>query len=149
MSDGWIDNGPVSLPPRALAYGAGLLVLAMAVVGGGLGFSAAWRRQAAPELSAAGPANQPGDIIAKPIVEIAPPPPAPEESKDDSADDQANDAAKADAQTAAAQAIQGKPDANGDIDQIMTSSTEKPPAPVKPATDEAPPGAPVKSDVPF
>jgi hypothetical protein len=149
MADGWIENGPVSLPPRALAYGAGFLVFAMAVVGGGLGFDAAWRRQAGPELSASGPANQPGDLVAKPIVEIAPPPPAPEESKDDSADDQANDAAKADAQTAAAQAMQGNSDAKGDIDQIMTSPTEKPPAPVK-APPEAPPGtAPVKSDVPF
>jgi hypothetical protein len=149
MADSWIENGPVSLPPRALAYGAGAVVLAMAVVGGGLGFSAAWRRQAGPDLSATSPANQPGDMVAKPIVEIAPPAPAPEESKDDSADDQANDEAKADAQTAAAQAIQGKPDAKGDIDQIMTSSTEKPTAPVKPPTDEAPPTAPVKSDVPF
>lgn len=149
MADGWIENGPVSLPPRAIAYGAGFLVLAMAVVGGGLGFDAAWRRQAGPELSAAGPANQPGDLIAKPIVEIAPPPPAPEESKDDSADDQANDEAKADAQTAEAQASQGKANANGDIDQIMASPTEKPPAPVK-GPPEAPPGtAPVKSDVPF
>jgi hypothetical protein len=150
MADGWIENGPVSLPPRVLAYGAGALVLAMAVVGGGLGFDAAWRRQAGPELNATGPANQPGDVIAKPIVEIAPPAPAPEESKDeDTADDQANDEAKADALTAAAQANQGKSDAKGDIDQIMTSPTEKPPAPVK-APPEAPPGtAPVKSDVPF
>ncbi|HEY1926684.1 MAG TPA: hypothetical protein VGG92_04400 [Caulobacteraceae bacterium] len=149
MADSWIENGPVSLPPRALAYGAGAIVLVLAVVGGGLGFDAAWRRQAGPELNATGPANQPGDLVAKPIVEIAPPAPAPEESKDeDTADDQANDEAKADALTAAAQANQGK-DAKGDIDQIMTSPTEKPPAPVK-APPEAPPGtAPVKSDVPF
>jgi hypothetical protein len=149
MADGWIENGPVSLPPRALAYGAGALVLVLAVVGGGLGYDAAWRRQAGPELNATGPANQPGDLVAKPIVEIAPPAPAPEESKDeDTADDQANDEAKADALTAAAQANQGK-DAKGDIDQIMASPTEKPPAPVK-GPPEAPPGtAPVKSDVPF
>jgi hypothetical protein len=45
--------------------------------------------------------------------------------------------------------MQGNSDAKGDIDQIMTSPTEKPPAPVK-APPEAPPGtAPVKSDVPF
>ena len=48
MADSWIDNGPVSLPPRALAYGAGALVLAMAVVGGGLGFDAAWRKPGWP-----------------------------------------------------------------------------------------------------
>ncbi|HSZ50513.1 MAG TPA: hypothetical protein VK801_02990 [Caulobacteraceae bacterium] len=149
MADGWIDNGPVSLPPRTLAYGAGALVLVLAVVGGGLGFDAAWRRQAGPELNATGPANEPGDLVAKPIVEIAPPTPAPEESKDeDTADNQANDEAKADALTAEAQANQGK-DAKSDIDQIMASPTEKPPAPVK-GPPEAPPGtAPVKSDVPF
>ncbi|MBV8684989.1 MAG: hypothetical protein JO111_19110 [Caulobacteraceae bacterium] len=151
MADGWIDNGPVSLPPRALAYGAGAFVLVMAVVGGGLGFDAAWRRQAGPDINATGPANQPGDLVAKPIVEIAPPAPAPEESKDeDNADDQANDAAKADAQTAAAQANQGNGDTKSDIDQIMTSATEKPPAPVKGPPEAPPPGtAPVKSDVPF
>ena len=33
-----------------------------------------------------------------------------------------------------------------DIDQILTSSSEKPPAPVKPSSDEAPPA---RSDVPY
>ena len=50
-----------------------------------------------------------------------------------------------------AQEIQAKPSKpGGDIDDILTSPNEKPPAQVKPAADEAPPpGAPVKTDVPF
>ena len=52
--------------------------------------------------------------------------------------------------TAAAQALQSKPSSpSGNIDDILTSPQEKPPAPVKSPTDEAPPTAPVKSDVPF
>jgi hypothetical protein len=134
-----------------MAYGAGAVVLGLAVAGAGLGFDAAWRRHAGPEPSAAEPANRAGDLVAKPIVEIASPTPAPQASKDD--DDTANDQAKADAlatQTAAAQALQTKPTGKGDIDDIMTSPTEKPPALVKAPADEAPPAtAPVKTDVPF
>jgi hypothetical protein len=140
------------LPPRWLTYGAALVVLALAAAGAGLGFDAAWRREAAPELNSSGPANQAGDLVAKPIVEIAPPTPAPEEAKSD-ADDKANDQAKADAlaaQTAAAQALQARANGKGDVDDIMTSPTEKPPALAKAAPEEAPPStAPVKSDVPF
>jgi hypothetical protein len=151
MAGGWIDNGPVSLPPRAIAYSAGVLVFLLAVGGAGLGFEAAWRRQTGPEPSAAEPANRAGDLVAKPIVEIAPPTPAPDAAKEDE-DDKANDQAKASAlaaQTAAAQAIQAKTAAKGDIDDILTSPTEKPPSLVK-APDEAPPSAaPVKTDVPF
>jgi hypothetical protein len=152
MASGWIEHGPVSLPPRSLAYGAGAVVMLLAIAGVGLGFDAAWRRDAGPELNSTGPANRPGDLIAKPIVEIAPPTAAPDEAKSES-DDSANDQAKADAlaaQTAAAQALQAKASAKGDIDDIMTSPTERPPTPVKAPTDEAPPAtAPVKSDVPF
>jgi hypothetical protein len=151
MASSWVENGPVSLPPRALAYGAGAVVLSLAIAGAGLGFDAAWRRQGGAETGAVEPANRVGDLTAKPIVEIAPPTPAPEASKDD--DDKANDQAKADAlaaQTAAAQALQAKSAAKGDIDDILTSPTEKPPQPVKTPTDEAPPtAAPVKTDVPF
>jgi hypothetical protein len=151
MASSWIENGPVSLPPRALAYGAGVLVLGLAIVGAGLGFDAAWRKPGAQGPSVAEPANRVGDLVAKPIVEIVPPTPAPEAAKDD--DDTANDAAKAEAlaaQTAAAQALQAKPAGKGDIDDILTSPTEKPPQTVKAPTDEAPPtAAPVKTDVPF
>jgi hypothetical protein len=152
MAGGWIDNGPVSLPPRILAYGAGAVVLGLAIAGAGLGFDAAWRRQGGQEPSVSQPANRAGDLVAKPIVEIAPPTPAPEADKEDD-DDKANDQAKAEAlaaQTAAAQSLQAKPAAKGDIDDILTSPTEKPPPAIKAPIDEAPPtNAPVKTDVPF
>jgi hypothetical protein len=127
-------------------------VVLFAVLGVGAGFEAAARRSAGPELDAASGAGAKDDaLVAKPIVDLAPPTPAPEAAKDDSAD--AADASKADdlaAQTAAAQAIQAKPaNAGGDIDQVLTSPTEKPPSTTAKGADEAPPGAPVKSDVPF
>ena len=152
MASVWTENGPISLPSRALAYGAGLVVVVFAVLGVTMGFEAAFRRSAAPDLDAASGAGvgQGDALIAKPIVDLAPPTAAPEDKKDDS-DDADDDAAKADAlaaKTAAAQAIQAKPaTAGGNIDDILTSASEKPPAPVKPSSDEAPP--PEKSDVPF
>jgi hypothetical protein len=153
MASAWTENGPISLPSRALAYGAGLVVVVFAVLGVGAGFEAAVRRGSEPGLEAAAAAGAKDDAaIAKPIVDLAPPAPAAEAANDDSKDADA-DATKADdlaAQTAAAQAIQAKPaSAGGDIDQVLTSPTEKPPAPAPKGADEAPPGAPVKSDVPF
>jgi hypothetical protein len=55
------------------------------------------------------------------------------------------------AKAAMAQEIQAKPSKpGGDIDDILASPSEKPPAAVKPGADEAPPSsAPVKTDVPF
>ena len=42
------------------------------------------------------------------------------------------------------------PEAGCDIDQILASPSERPTAPTKQGGDEAaPPGPPVKSDVPF
>ena len=38
MAGIWRDNGPISLPSRPLAYGAGLLVVVLAVLGVGIGF---------------------------------------------------------------------------------------------------------------
>jgi hypothetical protein len=153
MASAWIENGPISLPSRTLAYGAGLVVVVFAVLGVGAGFEAAVRRGAEPGLDAASGAGARDDAaIAKPIVDLAPPAPPPEAAKDDSKDADA-DAAKADdlaAQTAAAQAIQAKPaSAGGNIDQVLTSPNEKPPTTSAKGADEAPPGAPVKSDVPF
>ena len=59
----------------------------------------------------------------------------------------AEKAQEAAAQTAA-QAVQAKPSKPaGSIDEILASPSEKPPAPVKPSADEAPPTA--QSDVPF
>jgi hypothetical protein len=151
MAEAWIRNGPVSLPPRWLAYSAGAVVVAFAILGVALGMRAAWHDSGAPDLgSAADGAADQGVLTAKPIVET-PPPVMPSENtvaKGDAAD---ADQAKADAlaaKEAAAQEIQAKPSKPaGDIDDILASPTEKPPAAVKPATDEAPP--PVKTDVPF
>jgi len=153
MASAWTQNGPISLPSRTLAYGAGLAVVLFAVLGVGAGFEAASRRSAGPELDASAEAGAKDDaLIAKPIVDLAPPAPAPEAAKDADADADA-EAAKADAlaaQTAAAQAIQAKPaNAGGNIDEVLASPTEKPVATPGKGADEAPPGAPVKSDVPF
>ncbi|HEY1426170.1 MAG TPA: hypothetical protein VGF50_05815, partial [Caulobacteraceae bacterium] len=53
------------------------------------------------------------------------------------------------AKTAAAQAVQSKPaDQPPDIDQMMTSPSEKPQTAAKPTTDEGAPGAPT-NNVPF
>jgi len=153
MASAWTENGPISLPSRTLAYGAGFAVVVFAVLGVGAGFEGAARRSVGPELDAASGTGAKDDAMAaKPIVDLAPPAPAPEAAKDDSKDADA-EKAKADdlaAQTAAAQAIQAKPaSAGGDIDQVLTSPTEKPPTTSAKGADEAPPGAPVKSDVPF
>jgi hypothetical protein len=119
-----------------------------------LGLRAAWHDSGAPDLGAAvDSAADQSLLTAKPIVET-PPPVAPVENtaaKDEAAD---ADQAKADAlaaKEAAAQEIQAKTSKPaGDIDDILASPTEKPPAAVKPSTDEAPPSsAPVKTDVPF
>ncbi len=126
------------------------------MAGVALGLRAAWRQSGAPSL-AGGTAEAASDddtLTAKPIVDLPAPVAAPEPTKD--ADNDTNDAdeAKADAiaaKTAAAQAVQSKPaKTGGDIDAILTSASERPPASAKPTSDEAPPpGPPVKSDVPF
>lgn len=153
MASAWTENGPISLPSRPLAYAAGLAVLLFAVLGATAGYEAAFRRSPGPEADAAAGAGAKDDaLVAKPIVDLAPPTPPPEAAKDTSADADA-EAAKADAlaaQEAAAQAIQAKPaNAGGNIDEVLASPTEKPVATPAKGADEAPPGAPVKSDVPF
>ena len=150
MASAWIDNGPVSLPPRRLVYGVSAAVIVLAVAGTGLGLRAAWREPAAPgegdQTGAAGDSA----LIAQPIVELPPPVAAPTPAKDDSKAAPTDEEKALAAQTAAAQAIQAKPSkSSGDIDAILTSASEKPPAPVKPTADEAPPQEPTKSDVPF
>ena len=151
----WSGPSPVSLPPRWLAYLAGFLILVMAVVGVGLGFRAAWRAPSEPgSASDIGHSTaSDGEMIAHPIVE-SPPTPPPTTNRNDDAADAATDADVANefiaSKTAAAQALQSKASiASGNIDDILTSPQEKPPAPVKAQADEAPPMAPVKSDVPF
>jgi hypothetical protein len=153
MANAWTQNGPVSLPPRWLVYTAAAIVASLAILGVAVGLRAAWRDAGAPDLG--GPSDVSGDqgiLTAKPIVETPPPVTAP----DDAAKQAAADAEQAkqdaiEAKTAAAQQVQAKAsNPSGDIDDILTSPTEKPPPPVKPAADEAPPpGAPVKTDVPF
>ena len=151
MAGAWTPNGPVSLPPRILAYGAGLLILAVAAAGIGLGFKAAQRESGPPDLgTVAGEDAGQATLAARPIVQAPPP----EAAADSAPDAESADAAKSDdiaAKTAAAQEVQAKPaKASGDIDAILASPTEKPPAPIKPTTDEAPPpSAPVNTDVPF
>ncbi len=153
MASAWVGNGPIALPSRGLAYGAGVAVVLFAMLGVGLGFQAAWRKSAAPDLDAASSAGAGKDdaLTARPIVDLAPPAAAPDTAKDDAEAD--NEADKADAlaaQTAAAQAIQAKAAKDGgSIDDVLTSPTEKPPTVAKGGADEAPPGVPVKSDVPF
>ena len=156
---GWIANGPIALPPRSLAFVAGLSLFALAFVGVGLGFNAAQRQAGAPDTRAdSSRAAADGSIEAHPIVELPPAvvPPAPDQAAKDAADDAATDTALANEsiaqKSAAAQAVQAdaaKP--AGNIDEILASPTEKPPAPAKTTNDEAPPPppAPVKSDVPF
>jgi hypothetical protein len=156
MGDTWIPNGPVSLPPRWLAYSAGAIVVALAVLGAGMGVRAAFRDGGAPDLGGpAGGAADKSTLVAGPIVQAPPPVAAPDASADADKDDAADaDQQKADAlaaKAAMAQEIQAKPSKpGGDIDDILASPSEKPPAAVKPTADETPPpGAPVKTDVPF
>jgi hypothetical protein len=152
MASAWTENGPVSLPPRSLALGVAAALVVVAFVGVGLGMRAAWRENGAPDLSGAATASGDGadTLTAKPIVDM-PPPPVAAATNEATADTKDED--KADAiqeKTAEAQQIQATASkSGGNIDTILASPSEKPPTPTKPATDETPPGPPVKSDVPF
>jgi hypothetical protein len=148
----WTDTGPVSVPPRPVAYFAGALLVAAAIVGVGLGFRASWRNGDRASSSLDQTAGVDAAIPARPLVELPAPPQqvaAANTVAANSTDDQdeADDNSIA-AKTAAAQEVQSNPSkSNADIDDVLTSSSEKPQAPAKPSTDEsAPPG---KSDVPF
>jgi hypothetical protein len=157
MANAWTGDGPVSLPPRWLAYLAGWLILATAIAGVALGFRAAWRAPIEPGSASDNSSNATadGELVAHPIVVLPPPVAAPTADKsNDAADDAATDAQLANEsianKAAAAQALHSKPsNPSGNIDDILTSPQEKPPAPVKSPADESPPTAPVKSDVPF
>jgi len=152
LATDWIQNGPVSLPPRALAYGVGALLFLTAAAGVGLGWRAASRPPSGPADPSALAARDANTLTARPLVDITPPAAA-RVAADDRSDSSDADSAKAAAlaaQTVKAQALQAKPTgAPGDIDTIMTSASEKPLAPAKKGPDEAPPPTPVKSDVPF
>ncbi|HEY2481085.1 MAG TPA: hypothetical protein VGI30_02655 [Caulobacteraceae bacterium] len=138
-----------------MAYGAGALLVVLAFVGVGMGLRAAWRESGAPDLGG-GTAASVADadtLIAKPIVELPATPAANNtaENAAENAADSDNNADAIDARTAAAQRVQSTTSkSEPDIDQILASPTEKPTAPSKSSSDEAaPPGPPVKSDVPF
>jgi hypothetical protein len=154
----WTDNGPVSLPPRGVAYFTAGLMVVLALAGAGLGFRASWRNGDRPALGDAGstladdqatPAKPIVDITAVEQQAVAAPAAAAANSahdQDDQADDDSNDIA---AQTAAAQAVQSRAtkSATSNIDDILTSRSERPQAPAKPSNDESAPGG--KNDVPF
>jgi hypothetical protein len=151
MASAWTENGPVALPPKPLALAVGAALFLLACVGVGMGLHAAWKDNGAPELggAAAASAGDADTLIAKPIVELPAAPPANATNEVVAEKDAAN-ADAIDEKTAAAQKIQATPSqSGGDIDQILTSPTEKPPPAAKPAAVETPPGPPVKSDVPF
>jgi hypothetical protein len=151
MDSSWTHNGPVSLPPRSVAYGAAALLLAARIGGLGFGFKTGLKssQPGAADASARVAADGSADE-AKPIVVLPPPVTAPAVAAATAApktDDDADQAKEAAAQAAAAQQVQGKGGKSGqDVDDILTSSSEKPPAPAKPSNDEAPP---TRSDVPY
>ncbi len=155
MASAWMERGPVSSPPRSVAYGAGALLVVLAFVGVGMGLRAAWRESGAPDLggrTAASVADA-DTLIAKPIVEL-PTPPAASNTAENAADAEAaasNSADAIDVKTAEAQRVQSTTSkSEPDIDQILASPNERPTAPARQPGDEAaPPGQPVKSDVPF
>jgi hypothetical protein len=150
----WIENGPVALPSRGLMVWAGLAILIAAGAGVGLGVRASWRDTSRAASGGIDQAQDSQAIIAKPIVELPAAPPPPPVTNAVAANSAAKEAAVDDsdiaAKTAAAQAVQSKPSQqNANIDDILTSSSEKPQAPAKPSTDEDAPGGPAKTDVPF
>jgi hypothetical protein len=151
----WIENGPVSLPSGGTRAIAALLIGVAALAGVGLGFSAGWR---GGEQRVAGAIDPNQDIDqapeAKPLVTLVEPT-APAASvaaanaiAAKKADDNGDDSNEIAAKTAAVQAVQSKPaDDPKNIDDLLTSPSEKPQAPAKPTTDEQAP--PAKTDVPF
>jgi len=149
----WTDQpDPVSVPPRGVVYGAAALVFIIALAGLGLGFKAGYRDGGRTPLGGVDQAQGVDTAsIAKPIVDIPSveqqAPVAAANAVTADADDSTN---TVEAKTAAAQAIQSKQVATTPtIDDVETSSSEKPEAPAKPSTDEQAPGTPSKTDVPF
>ena len=149
----WIENGPVSVPSTPVVAFVAFLVGVAAAGGVGLGIKASWREANRPAQGEVDSQATEQAIIAQPIVELPQPEAAPVTNTVVAATNSAKEADDSDeiaAKTAAAQAVQSKPaQSSGDIDDILTSSSEKPQAPAKPSTDEAPPTEPPKSDVPF
>jgi len=154
----WIDNGPVSLPPRWLAYTVGFLAVALAIGGVGVGFHTAWRN--GDRVSVGGGARAADDtaVAARPIVVLpemeqqaaaANAATATNTAAADDADDNDDETNSLASRSAAAQAVQSHVTmAGANIDDLNTSHTERPQAPAKPSADESAPSD-GKSDVPF
>ncbi|HZZ88434.1 MAG TPA: hypothetical protein VFE13_08865 [Caulobacteraceae bacterium] len=147
----WTENGPVSTPSNTIV-GVVALVIGIAAVGGlGLGFKASFRDASRPARGEIDTQISGQATMAQPIVELPQPQaaPPPTNAAATNAAKAADDSDEIAAKTAAAQAAQSKPaQPPPDIDQMLTSPSEKPQPPAKPSTDESPPSAP-KSDVPF
>jgi hypothetical protein len=153
MASSWTEHGPIALPPRPLALGMGAAMVLLAFVGVGLGLQAAWKDTGAPDLggSTADSADSADTLTAKPIVELPAAPP-PSNTADNATADEGDNSDAIQEKTAEAQQVQSNAAKSGaDIDKILASPSEKPTAPAKSTSDEAPPppGPPVKSDVPF
>jgi hypothetical protein len=149
----WTEHGPVSVPSTPVVGVVAFLIGLAALGGVGLGFKASWRDANRPAQGLVDTQNAGQAILAQPIVEVPQPQAAPKAANaivasTNSADD-GDDSDDIAAKTAAVQAAQSKPaQSAGNPDDILASPSEKPQAPAKPSTDEAPPSGP-KSDVPF
>ncbi len=150
----WTQNGPVSVPPTPVVGFVAFAIGAAALVAVGFGVHASWRSADQPAAGEIDTQISGQAIPAQPIVEYAKPEPAPAAANTAAADDSNSAKGEDDSQdiaskTAEVQAAQSKPSQSmGNIDQILTSPSEKPQAPAKPSTDESAPSTP-KSDVPF
>jgi hypothetical protein len=149
----WTENGPVSVPSAPVVGVVAFLIGVAALGGVGLGFKASSRDTTRPTQGLVDTQVSGQAILAQPIVDLPQPQAAPKATNTvvaasnsaDNGDDSADIAQK----TAAVQAAQSKPaQAPDNPDDILASPSEKPQAPAKPSTDEAPPSGP-KSDVPF
>ncbi|MGH6957632.1 MAG: hypothetical protein ACREEW_13285 [Caulobacteraceae bacterium] len=150
----WIENGPVSIPPKPVVRTVAVLVAVVALAGIGYGLREGWRDGG---RSAIGATDSTDDVAAavqaQPLVTLPPvEPPAPSNAAPaaNALADKDEDAANAIAEkTAAAQAAQSKPAQSvPDIDDILTSSSEKPQAPAKGSGDQSGAGS-AKNEVPF
>ncbi|HEY3797547.1 MAG TPA: hypothetical protein VGL58_04280 [Caulobacteraceae bacterium] len=149
----WTDDGRVSTPPSSVVYAAAGVLLVVALAGVGFGLQTGWRDTGRPEAGSVDDQLSPGQATAaQPIVDIQSAeqqPPAAAPSNAVAADSEEADSNDIAAKTAAAQAVQSKTSQSPqNIDDILTSSSEKPQAPAKPSTDEDAPNT-GKTDVPF
>ncbi|HEY1425049.1 MAG TPA: hypothetical protein VGF50_00125 [Caulobacteraceae bacterium] len=153
----WTESGPVSTPPKATVSLVAVALAAVALFGVGYGVHAVWRGLGPAAAGSGDEARDSQAVAARPLVDIpaVEQPPvttnaAPAAANAAAAKDQDEAAANTiAAKTAAAQAVQSKPaDQPPDIDQMMTSPSEKPQTAAKPTTDEGAPGAPT-NNVPF